>query len=111
MKIAKYEFVDEQSAIKKIKALGFDTDEEGNEYPTHPHAIIKLGKIIIEDAEYDNEGNITKEEILSEKYHVDVMWNDLEDHPYGWKSYAVTDIKNNGIHQFFGLDYIKYKFD
>ena len=39
------------------------------------------------------------------------MWNDLEDHPYGWKSYAVTDIKNNGIHQFFGLDYIKYKFD
>ena len=111
IKIGKYEFVDEASAIKKIKALGFDIDEEENQYPTHSHAVIKIGKIIIENAEYDDEGNITKEKILSEKYHVDVMWNDLEDHPYGWKSYAVTDIKNNGIHQFFGLDYIKYKFD
>jgi len=104
IKIGKYEFVDETSAIKKIKALGYDIDEEENEHPTHSHAVIKIGKIIIEDAEYDDEGSIIKEEVLSNKYHVDVMWNDLEDHPYGWKSYAVTPI-DNGIHTFYGIDY------
>ena len=52
MKIGKYEFKDQATAEAKIKALGVDTDEDGNEYPTHRHAIVKLGHIVLEDGEY-----------------------------------------------------------
>ena len=36
------------------------------------------------------------------------MWIGLEDHPYGWKSYAV-DLSGNGMHSFLGVNYIKNK--
>ena len=60
----------------------------------------------------------TKAPVLSEKYHVDVLWKDIEevdeegnvsvDHPYGWKSYAI-DIDNEGMHGFMGVSYIENK--
>ena len=33
MYIGKYEFKDQSTAEAKIKALGVETDEDGNEYP------------------------------------------------------------------------------
>ena len=120
MKIGKYEFKDQKAAEAKIKALGVDTDEDGNEYPTHRHAIVKLGHIVLEQGEYDEEGNETKAPVLSDKYHLDVMWK-LEDtvdeegnvivaeHPYGWKSAAVGNIDGNGVHSFYGVDYQENK--
>ena len=48
MKIGKYEFKDQKTAEAKIKALGVDKDEDENEYPTHSHAIVRLGNIILE---------------------------------------------------------------
>ena len=104
IKIAKYEFVDEQQAKDKIKNLGVDKDEN----PTHPHAIVELGNVVLQDGETDAEGNIVKEPVLSEKYHIDVMWVGLEDHPYGWKSYAVTP-SDEGLHSFYGVDYLTNK--
>ena len=109
MKIGKYEFKDKATADSKIKALGVATDEDGNEYPTHGHAIVKLGHIVLEQGEYDEEGNETKAPVLSDKYHLDVAWKlddtyDEEgnlikaDHPYGWKSSAVTISDGNGVH-------------
>ena len=106
--IGKYEFDSKEQAEEKIKALGFATDEEGNEYLTHPHDISHLGNIVLEQAEIDEEGNITKEAILSDKYSVDVCWNGLDKHPYGWTSYAV-EAQGNGVHRFLGLDYQKHK--
>ena len=96
LRIAKYEFKDQKTAESKIKALGVETDEEGNEYPTHSHAIVKLGHIVLEQGEYDEEGNEIKAPVLSDKYHVDVAWKLQDtidedgniikaDHPYGWK--------------------------
>ena len=120
MKIGKYQFDNKEQAQTKIDALGTATDEDGNEYPTHKHSIVKLGNIVLERGEYDDEGNETKAPVLSSKYHLDVAWR-LEDtyseegelikadHPYGWKS-ANVDLDSNGVHSFLGVDYLKHKF-
>ena len=98
MKIGKYEFLDEKQADEKILGLG----EE------HNHTIVKLGHIVLENGVYDDNLNEIKPPILSKKYHVDVMWKDLDAHPYGWASYAI-DLKDNGVHSFLGVDYQKHK--
>ena len=108
MYIGKYEFKDQKTAEAKIKGLGVATDEDGNEYPTHKHSIVKLGYIVLERGEYDSEGNETKAPVLSAKWHIDALWSDDEGHPYGWKSAAV-DLSGNGVHSFFGLEYDSYK--
>ena len=93
MKIGKYEFTDKAQADSKIEALG----------ENHNHTIVKLGYIVLEQSEIDEEGDI-----VSDKYHVDVMWTGLKEHPYGWKSYAIG-LSDNGVHSFLGIDYQKYK--
>lgn len=98
MKIGKYEFISEEQANEKILGLG----EE------HNHSIVKLGYIVLENGVYDDDFNEIKPPILSKKYHVDVMWQDIDEHPYGWKSYSV-DLKDAGVHSFFGVDYQKHK--
>ena len=116
IRIAKYEFLNKEQAETKINALGTATDEDGNEYPTHKHTIVHLGNIVEQQGQYDEEGNEVVAPVLSDKWHVDVLWKDLEadedgviDHPYGWKSYAV-DIDGDGVHSFLGLSYNSYKF-
>ena len=109
MKIGKYEFDSKEQFEDKVSKL-----EEG-----HNHCIVKLGNIVLEPAEYNEEGEVTKEAVLSNKYHVDVAWriNDSYNeegelvkakHPYGWASYSV-ELTSNGSHSFYGLDYIKNK--
>jgi len=94
IKIGKYAFKDESASDAKINAVGENS-----------HAIVKLGHIVIEQGEYDEEGEETKAPVLSDKYHLDVMWVGLENHPYGWKSAAVGNIDDNGVHSFYGVDY------
>ena len=116
MKIGKYEFNSKQQAQDKIDALGTATDENGNEYPTHKSTIVQLGNIVLEQGEYDEDEEEIIATILSNKWHVDVAWDDAEitsedgevDHPYGWKSYAV-EIEGDGVHSFFGLSYKSLK--
>ena len=109
IKISKYEFDSREQVISKIASLGTATDEDGNEYPTHKHTIVQLGNIVLEQGQYDEEGNETVSPVLSDKWHVDVLWNGIDDHPYGWKSYAV-DIDGDGVHSFLGLSYNAHKF-
>ena len=115
IKISKYEFLDKEQVETKIKALGTAQDEDGNEYPTHKHTIVHLGHIVEQQGQYDEDGSELVAPVLSDKWHVDVLWKDLEadedgtiDHPYGWKSYAV-DVSGNGVHSFLGLNYDSYK--
>ena len=115
MRISKYEFNSKEQAQEKIDALGTSTDEKGNEYPTHKSTIVQLGNIVLEQGEYDEEGEEITAPVLSDKWHIDALWVNLEadedgevDHPYGWKSYAV-DIEGNGVHSFFGLSYDSLK--
>ena len=92
MRIGKYEFTDKAQADSKIEALG----EE------HNHTIVKLGHIVLQPSDFNEEA------VLSDKYHVDVMWTGLKEHPYGWKSYAIG-LSDNGVHSFLGIDYQEYK--
>ena len=108
MRIAKYEFNSKEQAEEKIKDLGTAKDENGNEYPTHKHTIVHLGNIVLEQGKYDEDGKEIVAPVLSEKWHVDVLWIDLEDHPYGWKSYAI-ELESNGMHSFLGVDYLSNK--
>jgi hypothetical protein len=115
MRISKYEFNSKEQAQEKIDALGTATDENGNEYPTHKSTIVQLGNIVLEQGEYNEEGEEVTAPVLSDKWHIDALWVNLEadedgevDHPYGWKSYAV-DIEGNGVHSFFGLSYDSLK--
>ena len=67
----KYEFGSKSAASAKINALGLD--DEGN--PTHSHSIVRLGHIVTTKGTYDEEGNELTPPVLSDSYHVDVMWN------------------------------------
>ena len=109
IKIAKYEFLDKEQAETKIKSLGTAQDENGNEYPTHEHTIVQLGYIVMQQGTYDEDGNELTAPVLSNKWHVDALFNGLDDHPYGWKSYAI-DSSNDGVHSFLGLSYNAHKF-
>ena len=71
----KYQFGSKGAATAKINALGTATDEEGNTYPTHKHAIVHLGNIVVTPAEIDEDGNIVTESVLSDTYHIDVLWD------------------------------------
>ena len=132
MRISKYEFNSKEQAQEKIDALGTATDENGNEYPTHKSTIVQLGNIVLEQGEYDEDGEEVTAPVLSDKWHLDVAWSDAEittveeeavlddegmiltpevvsvNHPYGWKSYAV-EIEGDGVHSFFGLSYNELK--
>ena len=108
MKIGKYEFVSHEQALEKIKKLGVEVDDDGNEIPTHEHTIIELGHVVVEQGVLNEKDEVVKEGEISEKYYVDVIWKDLEDHPYGWKSYAVTP-SDNLLHEFWGIDYLENK--
>ena len=132
IKIAKYEFDSREQAETKINALGTATDENGNEYPTHKSTIVQLGNIVLEQGEYDEDGEEVTAPVLSDKWHLDVLWKEEQiktvdeeavidedgnivtpevvsyDHPYGWKSYAV-EIEGDGVHSFFGLSYESLK--
>ena len=71
----KYQFGSKGAATTKINALGTATDEDGNTYPTHNHAIVHLGNIVVTPAEIDEDGNIVTEAVLSDTYHIDVLWD------------------------------------
>ena len=133
IRIAKYEFLDKEQAETKLQGLGTAQDENGNEYQTHKSTIVQLGNIVLEQGEYDEDGEETVAPVLSDKWHLDVLWKEEQiktvdeeavlddegmivtpevvsyDHPYGWKSYAV-EIEGDGVHSFFGLSYESLKF-
>ena len=98
MKIGKYEFDSEAQAETKINALG----EE------HSHIIVKLGNIVLEQGEYDEDGNVIVEPVYSTKYSVDAMWIGIEKHPYGWGTKSI-DIDSEGVHKFAGVNYQENK--
>ena len=109
MNISKYQFDSKEQGISKIASLGSATDEDGNEYPTHNHTIVTLGHIVLEPAVIDADGVVITEAVLSEGWHLDVLWIGLTDHPYGWKSYNV-DLTSEGSHGFAGVSYLANKF-
>lgn len=130
----KYEMQSQQAAEDLIDALPSATDEEGNTHPTHNHSVVKLGYLTVEAPEFDEEGNVITPGVVSEKYSVDVLWNEAQitetvqdavyDEEENLVSAAVTEIKYpdgweecevqydeqtwsnpNGAHTFFGWNF------
>ena len=89
----KYQFGSKGAATAKINALGLD--EDGN--PTHKNAIVHLGNIVVTPAEIDEDGKIVSEAVLSDTYHIDVLW-DGEANP-DWDNQMVW-CAPNGLHIF-----------
>ena len=84
----RYEFNDQEQAESKMDSF-FDLDQEGNKVQNVKASFIKLNKFVLEQGEYDEAGEEVIPPILSSGYAMDVLWNDLEESPYGWKSYEV----------------------
>ena len=100
----KYEFNSQEQAEQKIDALPHDTDDDGNKYPTHQHSVVKLGYLWTTEPTYDDDGNVETEGVASDSYSVDVLWNGLDESPYGWKSKEIS-VENNGVHTFSGWNF------
>lgn len=104
MRISKYAFNSKEQAQDKIDALG-----------NTKSSIVQLGNIVLEQGQYDENRKEITAPVLSNKWHLDVLWDDADitedeevDHPYGWKSYSVQ-VDGEGVHSFFGLSYDKLK--
>ena len=132
MKVSKYEFDSQAQFKSKLDALHTE-DSEGNLIPDFRFGAVELGHIVLEQGEYNEDGEETTAPVLSEKYHVDMAWFfegitkiDEEavldedgmvvtpavtsiDHPYGWKSYAINFDEGQGMHSFAGVDYQSHK--
>jgi hypothetical protein len=71
MRIYKLKYTDKKSAIADLIAKNV-IDEDGN-YQQVIHAVVEIGLITIQNAEYDDEGNTITEPIYADGYHYDVM--------------------------------------
>ncbi len=100
----KYEFDSQEQAEEKIAALPHETDEDGNEQPSHGHTIVKLGYLWETKPTFDNDGEIETEGVASSMYSVDVLWSGLDESPYGWKSKEIS-VEGNGVHTFAGWSF------
>ena len=118
LNIGKYAFKSREQALDKIKKLGVETDEEGNEHPSYKHTVVELGFEMLTEPEINGEvypPEVTKYPTFGTDYLVDVLWVDLEkekdgstNHPYGWAAYSVY-VSSEGIHGFLGLNYQELK--
>jgi hypothetical protein len=106
--IAKYEFSSKEQFETKFKALHTE-DEEGNLIPKSRFTITQIGHLVLEQGVYDEEGVEITPPVMDDKWHVDALWRDLDDHPYGWKTYSI-DLDSEGVHGFVGLKYLDNKF-
>jgi hypothetical protein len=71
MNIAKLKYTDKETAISDLITKGV-IDENG-EYINGTQAVVEIGEITIQNAEYDDEGNTITEPIYADGYHYDVM--------------------------------------
>ena len=106
--IAKYEFNSKEQFEAKFASLHTE-DEEGNLIPDSKFTIISIGHLVLQEGVYDEEGVEVTPPVMGDKWHVDALWHNLEDHPYGWKTYSI-DINSEGMHGFMGLSYLDNKF-
>jgi len=113
----KYEFKDKEQYQTALGKLPTKKDVDGVEYPDYNHSIVELGNIVIEEGEYDDDFQETKAPVLSDKYHVDVLWKKSEitqtdkdgvksiKYPTGWVSKEIDFDNGEGVHTFLGVSY------
>lgn len=104
----KYEF-DNKEKFDEVKlTLPKETVNDGDEtyeVELYSHAIVELGNIILKQPEVDEEGEIIKDAEFSTKYHVDILWVDVDSQPTEFEQYEVI-LNDSGVHSFSGIPYI-----
>jgi hypothetical protein len=116
-------FAINKNIIMKHKKYEFTNEEKWNEVKINlPHEIIEesenneicfngtecisiLGNLVTTEAEFDDEGNITKNPEFSTTWHVDILYINAEDEPEALKEFVI-ELNNIGIHGFAGVDYL-----
>jgi hypothetical protein len=71
MNIYKLKYTDKETAITDLITKNV-IDEDGN-YRQGIHAVVEIGEITLQNAGYDNEGNVIIEPVYADGYHYDVM--------------------------------------
>jgi len=71
MNIYKLKYIDKQTAITDLITKNV-IDKDGN-YQQGIQAVVEIGEITIQNAEYDDEGNVIIEPIFADGYHYDIM--------------------------------------
>ncbi len=100
----KYEFNSKEQAQQKIASLPH-TEVDEHSYLEGNHAIVHIGHINTNEPVWDDKNNEwSVEPEYADKYSIDVLWNDLDESPYGWKSYEIT-VEGNGVHTFLGRNF------
>jgi hypothetical protein len=92
--IKKYQFPTQEAALYELNAV---VEQQGFLQIAGAENAVDLGHITLVDAVIE-EGEVTKEAVLSEGYCVDVMWRD--DPPAHLKDFEVTP--QNAKHGFAG---------
>lgn len=96
----KYSFNSKEEVTTKINLLG--VNEEG--LPAHNHTIVHLGNIVLKPPTFDEEGNVITESVISDTYHVDVLWDGEPDS--SWDNHLVW-CPPMGVHTFGSSSAIK----
>ena len=81
----RYQFNDKKQAKQKVSAF----IEQGEEGQTIKASFIWLDKFVKVNGEYNEKGEEIIAPIFTDGYALDVLWNDLDESPYGWKSYEI----------------------
>ena len=69
--IYKLIYTDKDEAITDLIAK--EVINEDLSYQVGTHAVVWIDKIVLEDATFDEEGNVLTEPIFAEGYHLDIM--------------------------------------
>ena len=99
IKIAKYEFSSKLDFLDLLENFPLD----------NIHSVIELGNIEIKKEVCSPDGDLITPAIFSDRYHVDVVWNGLENQPKEWEPFAV-DIDGDGYSKIIGVSYQENKF-
>ena len=84
----RYQFKSKEQAEQKVSAF-IEVNEYSEEVQTVKASFIWLNKFIKVNGEYNEDGEEITAPIFTESYSLDVVWNDLDESPYGWKSYEI----------------------
>lgn len=118
-KIGKYEFPNKETFDLAFEEL-HTVDEDGQLVPKFRFSDPVFPKLILKNTEYDEEGNIIEEQVMSNRFFVDFAWffedeyNEegeviKKEHPIGFEQYKSTIEKGQGLHTFIGIDYQQNK--
>lgn len=98
IKIYKLKYPNKETAIADLKAKGVYNEDLS--FGNGIHAVVEVGKVILTDGTYDEQGNEITAPIYADGYHYDVM-SEIE---IDFGVYCINDLVNVPKHTFLGYE-------